>query len=394
MKFARYKFLISAVICLFLCSFVNVVYAFPDSCEEGELEMFTLGTPTTIMSLSRTPSYDNIELGPCTIVQVDKSLYYLYYLCNGTYSDVNSLYAPARYKYWDETNNRYTTHDNRHIAFAYSLDGLNWIKGFPDGMSMKTNSSGNPLSISGDALPEGTNLLNYIGITEFDVVKVQDSDYPFRLIANELIDLDTYTNMTHVCMWKSKDGINFEDKVEILPDKYDSMPSVIARGNILKVYHRMRSQSTNKKRVIGVMYLDLNGAILSPLTTIIDDYYYNSAASVLDDRREILFPTYFDQKDPTLTHYDAYIVEGYNYVKCNSSTSAFMFKNDRFGMTSPHIIDINGKNYILYYQSNKWHSSPSVKIDQSDTGKKTNEYRLIPIKFDVVGNPCPASLRK
>lgn len=394
MKRTRYKLLIHIYVCFLLCSFVNVLYAFPDGGKDGGVCDFTLGKPTTIMALSDTPGYDNIDLGQAIIVQVDKSLYYLYYSCNGSLTDNNSDYAPARYKYWDKEKRKFDTHDGGlHIAFAYSTDGINWIKGFPKGISLHTDSKGNPIGITGDILPKGTNLLNYIGLSAYDLVKVPDEEYPFRLIANEMQDMEHYVNKTHVCMWKSRDGINFEKKIEILPDKYDGVPSIIVRGNIMKVFHRMRSQSSNKKRVIGVMCLDLNGVILSPLTTIIDDFYYNSAASLLDDRREILFPTYFDQKSPNRSHYDAFIVDGNNVLKCSSSTRAFMVGDDRFGLVMPHIIEVAGVHYILYYQTNKWHHG-DVYINQSETGRSIKELRLIPIYFGVKGRPCPPSLRK
>lgn len=322
---------------------------------------FSLSEPITIMlaaSDSMGAGYDNRYLGYFTIVQLKPDLFYMYYECSGT--------------------NHYVFN---HIAFAYSTDGMNWIKSYPDGVSHEVYDENNHII-------KNSNLISYKDIREFDVVKVQDPVYPFRMIANEWINQDKYRNDTQLCMWKSKDGVNFEEKVVLLPSKHDSQPSVIVRGNILKIYLRLRGKDDLRKRHVGYMYVDTDGVMIAPPTLLSDDLYYTSGASILDNNREILFPTYFDQMYPEKNHYESCIVENNHMHKIEADMSVINKEGDRWGMICPHIITINHAQYIAYHQANFDHSgNMNAKV------KKT-EFRLSKITFNTEGLPCTADLRK
>ena len=312
--------------------------------QERKLELngvttFSLGKPIVIMAASSDSvgdEFDNRYLGYFTILQLRPDLFYMYYECSGS--------------------NRHTSN---HIAFAYSNDGLNWVKRYPRGVSHDI--------IGEDSLPiRNSNIIFFQDIREFDVVRVPDFEYPFRMIANEWINKDRYKNDTQMCMWKSKDGINFVEKTIILPSKHDTQPSVIVKGNILKIYLRLRGPHNIRNRHVGYMYVDLSGVIIAPPTLLSEDLYYSSSASQLDENREILFPTFFDERKPSENHYEACIVEGNKIFKLNVDMSVLCHDSDKWGIICPHIITINHEE------------------------AKRTEFRLSKIVFDKSGQPCPA----
>lgn len=323
--------------------------------------MLTLGKPITIMSSPADvtkPGYDNKYLGYFTILQVKPDLFYMYYECNGTNHKVDN-----------------------HIAFAYSTDGLNWVKSYPKGVSHKVYDENNHRI-------RKSNLVFYQDILEFDVVKVPDPEYPFRMVANERINKDTYRNDTQMCMWKSKDGVNFVDKVVLLPSKHDTQPSVIVRGNIMKIYLRLRGPENLKERHVGYMRVDLEGSMITPPTLLSNDLYYTSAASILDDNRELLFPTYFDQNHPDENHYEACIVENNTLYKLDADMRVLNKEGDKWGMICPHIITINHSQYIAYHQANFDHEM------RTEAKVRKTEFRLSKITFNTKGLPCPPSLKQ
>ena len=208
------------------------------------------------------------------------------------------------------------------------------------------------------------------------------------MIANEWINRDKYRNDTQLCMWKSKDGVNFEDKVVLLPSKHDTQPSVIVRGNMMKIYLRLRGPERIGERHVGYMYVDLEGNMITPPTLLSDDLYYTSAASILDESRDILFPTYFDQKHPDHNHYEACIVEDNNLYKIDADMSVLTRDEDKWGMVCPHIITINHSQYIAYHQANFDHEGVTEARVQK------TEFRLSKITFNTKGLPCPPDPKK
>lgn len=322
----------------------------------GGVSSFTLGTPIVIMASSTQstePSYDSKYLGYCSILQLKPDLFYMYYECLGT-----------------------NPHNRTHIAFAYSHDGFNWVKSYPEGVThMVTGLKGESI---GDS-----NLIFFDNIREFDVVKVPDPEYPFRMVANEFVHADRYINDTQLCMWKSSDGVNFVDKTVLLPSKHDTQPSIIVKGNLLKIYIRLRGKDDFRKRHVGYMYVDMEGNMIAPPTQLSDDLYYTSAASALDENREILFPTYWDQYKPDESHFEACIVENNKLYKLNADMSVLSSGEDRWGMVSPHIITIGHEQYLVYQQANFDHEG------NTDAKQKKTELRLSKISFDTQGQPCP-----
>ena len=346
---------------------------------KGQVQNLNFSDAEVVMTATETPSsnqntqtgvFDDLFLGHGTTVKVNNNMYYMYYTCYGT---------DSRGKGKGEL-----------LAFAYSVDGRNWTKSYPPNVTHEV------LLDDGTVMTD-SNIIFLGGVKEHDVVLVNDPEYPFRLIANKSVMQDTYTNMTYICMWKSKDGVNFIDEKIVVQNKFDSQPSVIVKDNILKVYHRMRNWYISA-RCIGVMYLDLGGNIVSPLTKLSNTLYYNSAAIQIDDHRELLLPTYYNEQEVLKNHYESIIVDGTNISKANSNIESlkdggesWVKGNDGWGWFMPHQIWVDEVPYALYVVRNFPHDYPQgFPPADRETIKKT-EIRMAKITWDTVGKPCPAT---
>ena len=322
------------------------------SIKGNEITLPSFGVPSIVLANYDKEStiHDNIRISAPSIVQVEKDLFYMYYECYGTGS---------------------FSRDDKdlELAFAFSKDGFNWKREIPEGIETPV---------------DGTNLIfdwridkeMVIGI---DVVKVNDPIYPYRMIGSKGKHL-----AQKICLWKSKDGVHFEQMRVLLNAKYDSKVSIIVRGNVLKVYLRMRENGGNSTRQIGVMYTDLDGNILSPPTTLFGDYYYQAGASIIDDRRELLLPTYYDEKNDK-NWYDAFVVEGakITHIDTNINEVLMNSEKDGWGIICPKIITIGFEQYIYYMQ---WNYTHGKKMIGNENEKKT-EIRCSKITWDTKGKP-------
>lgn len=258
--------------------------------------------------------YDNLLIGYFNVLKVSDNLYYMYYSCCG--------------------QNDYPMADDgaQHLAFAYSTDGVTWTRGIPQGITP-------PIT--------GTNLIFSQYVCNFQVFQVQDADYPYRLLC-------TYrtANNPDTRLYKSANGVNFELVRVIFPYYNDNQPSCIVRGNVIKVYCRQRSDYTgivkNDKtmRWVGVYTLDLDGNVISPPTTFFGMNIYQASASILDERREVMFPTYynFNVDEQTIR---CYIVDGLKIKRIPFDTSNLIDPTtDQSYYVAPNIVTIGNKNYI------------------------------------------------
>jgi hypothetical protein len=299
----------------------------------------SIGNPTILISTKDgfQTSYDNIMIHWSNVLKISDSMYYMYYNALGTDTEVKP--GSTEPKSWADCT----------IMFAYSTDGRNWHRGFPEGI-VPPFAGKNFISVE---TPEGESSPYAL---EFHIFKVQDAEYPYRMIGNH-----NYMNM-----WKSRDAINFVQYKQILGAPYiDSQYSCIPRGNVIKVYHRsydyfsdgQRNFYPNQRR-IGVMYLDLEGNILSPKGTLFGKCTYQASASVLDDKREILFPTIYDsESQDDVEHLSCYIVDGVN-IKELAINEAVLTDNgaQKQIYVIPNIISIGEEQFIYYVCSTKTHS--------------------------------------
>ncbi len=288
--------------------------------------------PITIMSNTdaESTSYDNVLIGYNNILKISDSMYYLYYSGMGEIGQ-------------GDTDQR--------LCFAYSTDGFTYTRGFPTGV---------------EAPVPGTNILADFNLREQVIFKVQDETTPYRMIAN-----DASYNMM---LYKSPDAIHFdfEHGKKCCNGTRDCQVSAIVRGNIIKLYVRgvrYDELHPNGTRAVDVAYCDIDGNIVSPAVVALPvNSLYQASASYLDDHREILFPSFYNDNRPTTQPggmggddsmaLRCYIVSGDNYQEVQLDTSRILTNADKAVYVSPYLIDINNNLYFLMCVNNKTHNEP------------------------------------
>lgn len=284
-----------------------------------ELKIEITGSPISILnSWDSSSSYDNALLNYFSIVQVQDGLFYMYYTCLGK-NDVLSDF-------------------NQHLCFAYSNNGINWIKGFPDFIE--------------PPFP-GTNLLYPNNMIECQVFKVPDKDYPYRIIGNQ-----NYDGVKTLVMLKSSDGIHFDDKSKkVLSSKNDSQVSCIVEGKLIKIYLRMRVTGRN----LGVMYCDFDGNVIEPPKLFISfPFIYQASAANWDSNTDLLFPTLFDNsKGNDDFSIVCFIVEKGTISQSLLGFHRILLPNEYWAAVSPGIIRVDNSLYLTY----------SVRYSSHDSGE-------------------------
>lgn len=288
-----------------------------------------IGDPIQLMSTTdaEATEVDNKVMGYFNIVKVKKDLYYMYYIAVG--------------------KNEAVKNESYDLCMAWSKDGFHWMRGKPDG---------------------GGNIV-MPGIIEQSVFMVPDKDNLFRLVGNEKID-GKYT----LCMWKSKDGISFTDKKILLTDRWhDTQNAGIVEDGLIKVFVRLWNPAgTNRQN--GVVYFDLEGNQLTTIQKLAGDYLYNAAPLALDDRYQIILPTFFNNKEGLNdnSYIKAYLVNGLFVKEINCDFNKKLSPDVGWVLVSPYLISIGEKNYISYYTSTTSH-------DTSMEEYRVNSYYLLEV---------------
>ena len=288
------------------------------------------GEPIKIMSTEDADAteIDNQMMGYFNIVKVKDDLFYLYYIAVGKGEEIKN-----------------ETYD---LCMAYSTDGFHWTRGIP-------------------GVDGGNNIL-MPQVIEQSVFMVPDEDYPFRLIGNEGIG--------NLKMWKSKDGIHFTDKKDILTDRWhDTQNAGVVQGDRIKVYTRLwNPTATNRQN--GVVFIDFDGNQLTKIVKLAGDYLYNAAPLQIDERYEILLPTFFNNREgkDDSSHLKAFLVDGFFVKEIDCGLDAKLGKEVGWCLVSPYLIKISGDNYVSYYTSTSTH-------DADLNEHKVNSYYLIKVKI-------------
>lgn len=278
--------------------------------------------------------------------------------------------------------------------------------------------------------------------TEFSVIKVNDSAKPFRMIGNKSIDyvlievdsdvelsdiesqvraiiagipdntkaggefnlfklLATYYKNVRVntwtdhykkmCMFKSSDGIHWgdydDDAIEVSDLAYDTQYSAILYGDVIKVYARNwdYNQPVAYRRSIGVMTIDIEGHIISPNTKLFGEGMYNPAAFKIDERRDLLLPTFFDTEHDA-SKYCAFIVDDKSIYLSSDIDEMLRANHDltdashEWGMVCPGFLFIDGDVYFTYCHINKSHDGTHMP-----DGPIRTEIRIVQLKWNQTG---------
>lgn len=280
-----------------------------------------VGSPVTIFENDDSTAVSGVDdglLNCVSVVKISDSMYYMYYEGFGSSGG--------------------TGYGNIALCFAYSTDGQNFTKGFPAGVTA-------PIS--------GTNRLLAKGAVHGQcVVKVQDADYPFRMVGIDAVNANRIAKL-----WKSADGVNWTLIRQITEGYNDSFVSCIVRGNLLKIFLRNRQ---NQIRTIGVITTDLDGNRLdSTYTTEIDlndanNQPYQASASAIDVRRELLLPTLYNPSTSAET-VGCFILDGGYLQQKEINVSSVIPSDVKSIYFASGLVNIGVKTYAFYSTRNSDH---------------------------------------
>ena len=268
--------------------------------------------PIQVMSVSDPNAFEYI-LNYFNIVKVSDSMYYLYYSAFTKDVDASDEFTQG-------------------LFFAYSTDGIHYKRHFPTGGS------------------EGNRIIE-TGIKEQSVfIDENDTKYPFKLIGNIREE-----GKALMCIWKSTDGISFSDRKVVMDDfLHDTQQVVIPRTEGgYTLYTRLWKE---RDRRIAVGSLDQNLKLIAPLDTLDAPFVYNSAASYLDERYDLLLPTYMDNYyiEPRTDdcYFKAFLVDKRKpteTIEIECELEKWIKDDEKWRIVSPGLINIKGEQYVSYY---------------------------------------------
>ena len=264
------------------------------------------------------------------------------------------------YSAWD--NNRRSDYSG-YLAYARSKDGKNWIKSVPGKQNNILSGTGHPQKD---------------GIVEQDVIIDESSPLKYKMIYTACDLSDNGKEKTF--LEESADGINWTNRRILWNRKHDSQFSVIERNGLYHIYLRYwEIYKDVRYRTIGLAITDQNWNTLSEPANVFQadfgsDYphLYNPAASKISDDLDVLFPTYFNDKNDRIKIGVAYTYQGKSVLTdMNISEDLLAGIDADWAIVAPGLVK-EGKNtyWLYYYSSNMLHSKASEK------SKKFTYYRV------------------
>lgn len=323
--------------------------------------IFDYANIRTILSPSDEDAsvYDNVRCQNGQIIAVDDSTYYMLYYALGTHEDN----APS-------------------ICLAYSTDGgETWVRGIPNGIDAPYPGT-NVLIKEGHIVGEFTHEV----VNELAVCKVDDAEYPYRLFGMiRKYNTSTHkTEMTGASHWlfKSADLVNWTPIRKVLASAHDSFSSMFCENGLLKVYLRMwdyTQSDVSKRRLIGVMWMDINGNVVVPPSALFGNGLYVPAATMIGNNRELMLPSHFyvtnaaqNKGDSAL---ESYIVEGESIRYCPTYGLQYLTnQNDGWRLVTG-LVTLDNKQYCLYTQFDEKHGESN----------NTTDIRLCPVSWITYG---------
>lgn len=335
----------------------NVYITYEDTISElydklSGVKSITFDTPIEILSNKDedATALDSKAINYFNIIQQSENMFYMYY---------TGIVDPAQ-DYGEV------------LLFAYSTDGINYTRGFPQGV--EAPFPGTNRYFSSDTTD---NALQPI------VFKCLDPIYPYRLIVQQKVDATHYVNM-----YKSADGINFDHAtVRTLQYEYhDTQYGAVCRGNVIKLFSRTNKNYyvngvSHHSREISVLYFDLDGNKLSPSKDLPLRYVYDNAASAISDHQEIIIPTTFDNtevggvKDESFDA-NVYLVDGYGVEPVASNVDDVYTSDDKWSLFVPTLLTVHGDQYLAFYTSNQTHDG------FVDDGTRINKYKIVKVTMN------------
>ncbi|MBR5661422.1 MAG: hypothetical protein IKW99_07715 [Bacteroidales bacterium] len=207
-------------------------------------------------------------------------------------------------------------------------------------------------------------------LIEQSVCLVKDKDWPYRLIGNQLLD-----GKHCLCLWKSKDGIEFTGRKVLFDFKHDTQNTLTQHGSRMKLYSRLTQEHYQNRR-ITLAEFTLDGEQVSETEILAGDCLYNSAASKVDERYDLLFPTYYNTHGGTTDtcSFRCYLADGSFMRELPCELNRWVDESEEWALASPGFIFINGDRYLAF-------ATRTASHDHSHTGM-ISRYKLIKVVLE------------
>lgn len=209
-------------------------------------------------------------------------------------------------------------------------------------------------------------------IIEQSVCRVEDKEWPFRLVGNQIVD-----GKHCMFLWKSKDGVTFTDPVLLHPDKHDTQNVMVPRGRKMKLYSRVTQEHYKNRRITLTEY-DLDGKQLSASEVLAGDFLYNNAASAADQRYDLLFPTYYNTHGGTTDacFFRCYLADGPFVRELPCALNRWIEADEHWFLAAPGFIFIDGERYLAFNTRTESHeNSHTGMVSKYKLVKTVLEYR-------------------
>lgn len=205
-------------------------------------------------------------------------------------------------------------------------------------------------------------------LVEQTVFLVKDKEYPYRMVGNQWIGEKSWER--GMFLWKSKDGITFTDRKMLYDFLHDTQNVMIPRGNRLKLYSRV-TQEHYKNRRMTVAEFNQEGDQISDTEILAGDFLYNTAACKVDERYDLLFPTYYNTHGGTTDacFFRCYLADGPFVRELPCALNRWVEADEKWVLAAPGFVYINGERYLAFNTRTKSHET-------SQTGM-VSKYKLI-----------------
>jgi len=193
-------------------------------------------------------------------------------------------------------------------------------------------------------------------LVEQTVFLVKDKEYPYRMVGNQWIGEKSWER--GMFLWKSKDGITFTDRKMLYDFLHDTQNVMIPRGNRWKLYSRV-TQEHFKNRRMTVAEFDKDGEQISDTEILAGDFLYNTAACKVDERYDLLFPTYYNTHGGTTDacFFRCYLADGPFVRELPCALNRWVEADEKWMLAAPGFVYINGERYLAYNTRTRSHET-------------------------------------
>ncbi len=210
-------------------------------------------------------------------------------------------------------------------------------------------------------------------INMFNIIRIPDGTYrmyfiPYRMVGSQWIGEKMWER--GLFLWKSKDGLEFTDRKMLYDKLHDTQNVMIPRGKRLKLYSRL-TQERYRNRRMTVAEFDMQGNQITDTEILAGDFLYNTAACKVDERYDLLFPTYYNTHGGTTDTctFRCYVTDGPFIRQLPCELNRWVEPDEHWVLAAPGFVFIDGERYLAYNTRTRSHET-------SATGM-VSKYKLI-----------------